>query len=479
MHSILDSYPEYADTAKLDELRATEYSYLDEQGHVYLDYTGSGLAARAQHQAHQDRLTSTTFGNPHSANPTSRSSTELVEEARQRVLTYLNASPEEYTVIFTANATGAARLVAESYKFRRGSKLVLTADNHNSVNGFRVYARRGHAHSVVIPLREPDLRIDTAAVAKALSRRRRGILGRCLGARGLFAYPAQSNFSGVRHPLEWVDMAQKQGYDVLLDAAAYLPTSKLDLSVVRPEFAIVSWYKLFGFPTGVGCLIARHDALARLDRPWFSGGTVEAATVGVNWHIMKGGNAGFEDGTVNFLSIPDVHFGLDWLTSIGMDVIHNRVNYLTGWFLHRIQSLRHSDGKPMVRIYGPKNNVSRGGTVCFNFIDTAGKTVDERLVDIETAAAGISIRTGCFCNPGAGEGAFHVKAPALMPLLPIKKITFQEIIRIIGLPTAGAIRVSFGLVSTANDVDRFITFAEETYRDRLTSSKGLAPRQSC
>lgn len=45
MSDFVTSYPDYADTARLDELRATEYGYLDAGGHIYLDYTGSGLAA--------------------------------------------------------------------------------------------------------------------------------------------------------------------------------------------------------------------------------------------------------------------------------------------------------------------------------------------------------------------------------------------------------------------------------------------------
>src|SRR5271168_652960 len=123
MSGILDAYPEYRTTARLDELRATEYSYLDEQDHLYLDYTGAGLAAQAQYRAHEKRLACTLFGNPHSVNPTSEAATELVERARARVLSYVNASPNEYMVIFTPNATGAARLVGEAYPFGRRTKL--------------------------------------------------------------------------------------------------------------------------------------------------------------------------------------------------------------------------------------------------------------------------------------------------------------------------------------------------------------------
>ncbi|KAH8763839.1 pyridoxal phosphate-dependent transferase [Hyaloscypha finlandica] len=482
MSAVTDAYPEYRTTSRLDELRATEYSYLDKQDHVYLDYTGSGLDAYAQRSAHDERLASTLCGNPHSANPTSEVATHLIEQARAKILAHLRASPDEYAVIFTPNATGAARLVGEAYPFSRRTRLILSADNHNSVNGLREFAHRSHTRTVYVPTQPPELRIDTAVLKRVL--RRRSPWATLFGPgtarrRGLFAYPAQSNFSGVRHPLSWVRLAQKQGYDVLLDAAAYLPTGNLDLSIVQPEFLIVSWYKLFGYPTGVGCLIAKRSALARMSRPWFSGGTIKAVAVGVRWHEMAPDESAFEDGTLNFLSIPDVTFGLDWLASIGMHVIATRVRCLTGWFLDRLGRLEHSSGAPMARIYGPKDTKARGGTIAFNFLDAVGKVVDERLVAAESAAARISLRTGCFCNPGVAENALDLRVSNLRQLRHSKTASLDEIINLMGLPSGGAIRVSFGLVSTAEDVDRFFAFAIKTYRDRVTTPAGLPPRDRC
>ena len=480
--AVTDAYPEYSTTSQLDELRAAEYTYLDKQDHVYLDYTGSGLAASSQRKAHEERLASTLCGNPHSVNPTSEATTLLIEQARARILAHLRASPDEYAVIFTPNATGAARLVGEAYPFSRRTRLVLSTDNHNSVNGLREFARRRRARTVYVPTQPPELRIDPAVLKKALRRRSpwAALFGPGkAGSRGLFAYPAQSNFTGVRHPLSWVSLAQKHGYDVLVDAAAYLPTGTLDLSVVQPEFLIVSWYKLFGYPTGVGCLIAKRSALARMSRPWFSGGTIKAVAVQIPWHEMAPDESAFEDGTLNFLSIPDVAFGLDWLASIGMHVISTRVQCLTGWCLDRLMLLEHSNGAPMIRIYGPTNTKARGGTIAFNFLDAAGDVLDERLVAAESAAERISLRTGCFCNPGVAENALSLGVSNLRQLRHSKTASLDEIITLIGLPSGGAIRISFGLVSTAEDVDRFFNFAIKTYRDRLTNSAGLPPRDRC
>ena len=102
---------------------------------------------------------------------------------------------------------------------------------------------------------------------------------------------------------------------MLLDAAAYVPTSRLDLQAVSPDFVCVSFYKMFGYPTGVGCLLARRSALAKLRRPWFAGGTVNFASVHGRAHILSPGEAGFEDGTLNYASIPAVSIGLSHLAS--------------------------------------------------------------------------------------------------------------------------------------------------------------------
>jgi selenocysteine lyase/cysteine desulfurase len=461
---------------RLDELRATEYGYLDRDGHVYLDYTGSGLAAESQLQAHEKRLRGGLFGNPHSENPASAASTVRVESARRAVLRYLNASAQEYAVIFTPNATGACRLVGEAYPFDRRSRLVITTDNHNSVNGLREFARLRGARTVPVPLRPPEMRVEDTAVLRALTATRSRRRDRPLG---LLAYPAQSNFTGVRHPLRWIELAHERQYDVLLDAAAYLPTNTLDLTAVKPDFVVVSWYKVFGYPTGVGCLVARRTALARLRRPWFSGGTIVAVSVQGDWHWMTDDESAFEDGTLNFLSIPDVEVGLAWIESIGMDVIHERVRYLTEQLLAGLTGLRHGNGAPMVRIYGPTDVRDRGGIVSLNLLDPQGVLIDERLVAAESAAQGISLRTGCFCNPGAGEGAFDLTRGQLKGSRGWGVQTIDEYLVRLDLLTGGAVRVSLGLASNLADVDRFLGFLRSTYRDRPAVTEGLEPRLRC
>src|SRR5690348_8896103 len=110
------AHPEYASTRVLDERRVSDYRRLDEQRHVYLDYTGSSLYAASQVREHATFLSAHVFGNPHSASLSSSAATTYLERARHQVLEWFNAVGE-YTVVFTLNASGALKHVAESYPF--------------------------------------------------------------------------------------------------------------------------------------------------------------------------------------------------------------------------------------------------------------------------------------------------------------------------------------------------------------------------
>ena len=121
------------------------------------------------------------------------------------------------------------------------------------------------------------------------------------------------------------------------------------------DFVAVSYYKLFGYPTGVGALIARRDALATLERDYFAGGTVQIVSVQNDVVRPKEGGAAFEDGTPHFLAMPAVCDGLRWLTGVGMAAIEARVAALTSRLLTGLLDLGDS-----VRIYAPGPATGQG-----------------------------------------------------------------------------------------------------------------------
>lgn len=464
----LREYPDYHSTGLLDEWRKTEYGRLDAARQVYLDYTGGGLYATSQLRQHMELLESHVYGNPHSANPTSQVMTNLVEDTREYILRYFHTNADEYTAVFTANASGALKLVGESYPFTPGGLYALTFDNHNSVNGIREFAKTKGAAVHYIPLTVPDLRLEGKMME--------GFLELADPSRNnLFAYPAQSNFSGVKHSLEWISRAQKKGWDVLLDATAFVPTNRLDLDTAQPDFVCVSFYKMFGYPTGIGALLIRKSAFHKLRRPWFSGGTVNYASVQANRHHLAGDEASFEDGTINYLNIPAVKIGLRHIEKVSVETISILVRALTGWLLENLYAMKHGNGRPMVRLFGPVNTENRGGTITLNFYSPDGHLLDYRRIEELANGQGVSLRTGCFCNPGAGEMAEGLTAEdmetAAREGADMSLPRFVQMIQHRGNKSAGAIRISVGLASNFTDVYGFLRFAA-SFRDKTNLNIG-------
>lgn len=463
-------WPGYV-SPELDGLRATEFARLDATGSVYLDYTGAGLHGSSQVQQHFELLASTVLGNPHSVSPASQVATSLVQGARQAVLGHFKADPREYAVVFTANATAALRLVGENLGFDDASRLLLTQDNHNSVTGIACFARRVGAHVHWLRPHVPDLRLSPDELGHELASLPEG-------AKGLFAFPAQSNFSGVKHPLSLIGEAQRQGWKVLLDAAAFAPTNSLDLSKYSPDLVCLSFYKMMGYPTGLGCLLVRRETLATWQQPWSAGGNVKLASVLGEGYVRGDGEAAFEDGTIDFLSIPAVEFGLRFLQSVDFERLGLRLTALTGWTLEQLQALKHPSGAPVVRLFGPLDTTQRGATLAFTLLDAQGRAHDIRQVAILAGQQGISLRSGFFCNPGAGEAAFELGADDLQAFFRQPDFTFDDLrawFRSNRGFDIGALRASFGLASTFYDAWRFVRFVHG-FVDQDRTTLGTLPQ---
>jgi molybdenum cofactor sulfurtransferase len=110
----------------------------------------------------------------------------------------------------------------------------------------------------------------------------------------LLIYPAQCNYSGARFPWHWAALARRSqttssqhAWLVAVDASAYASTSPIDLSdsETAPDFLVLSFYKTFGFPTGLGALIVRKSLAPLLRKRYFGGGTCRlSSSVSDKWH---------------------------------------------------------------------------------------------------------------------------------------------------------------------------------------------------
>ncbi len=430
-----------------NELRLKEFSRLDAENQVYLDFTGGNLYADSQLKKHFDMLHSGVFGNPHSTNPSSQKATHLIEETRQAVIDFFNAN--DYYCVFTQNASGALKIVGESYPFNEKSQLVMLADNHNSVNGIREFCLQKKGKTIYVPVQYEDLCINEQSLVDALQ-------SRIEGENNLFAFPAQSNVSGVKHNLKWIDFAQKLGYDVLLDAAAFVSTSTLDLSVYQPDFVSVSFYKIFGFPTGLGCLLVHKNKFNKLVKPWFAGGTVTLVSVVNQNKFLANGHERFEDGTLNYLEIPAIKNGLEFIQSIGMENINKRVSTLIQFVANQLADIKHSNGLSVVKIFGPSDFQLRGGNIIVNFFDSDGHLIPFELIENKTNSKNISIRSGCFCNPGIDEINNCITNDEISKYFVSRdKGDYYDMIKFLG-KMRGATRISVGIATVESDLNKFV-----------------------
>lgn len=449
----LKKHPEYVGTSSLDELRKRDFTRVEEKGHAYLDFVGGNLYPASLIHEHQRFLLADVYGNPHSENPTSKLATECNEQARAYVKEYFNDKDDNYCVVFTLNASGALKLVGEAYPFDEQSHYTLLVDNHNSVNGIREFARCKKAEFTYAPVLEDSLTVDEASLTSILN-------APSNGGNRLFAYPAQSNFSGVKHDLKWIAEAQKNGWDVLLDAAAYAPSNELDLSVHKPEFVTISFYKIFGYPTGIGALLVKKSVLHKMNRPWFAGGTIELASVKGDGHFFADNEVGFEDGTINYLNIPAVERGLKFIKQIGISNIQKRINALAQWTLDELLQLKHDSGNPLIALYGTSDLTQRGATITFNVMRANGNVVFYEEVERGASELGISLRAGCFCNPGLSEIVGSFTQEMLRPVFECEeKTSYKEFVYEKKKEyVVGAIRASFGYVSNFDDAYKFVSY---------------------
>ncbi|GIL62185.1 hypothetical protein Vafri_16451 [Volvox africanus] len=504
---------EYGYGGIIDSLYPKEVGCRMAPNEHYMDYTGSSVYCQTQLDNVFSELRQCMFGNPHSANPSSSFTSDRVEEVRDMVLKYFNASPADYQVVFTKSATDALKLVGETFPWSEGSMFRYLRENHNSVLGVREYALKAGGTFQAVNESFVDrwaMRGDSAGDHSPPNTRFPA------PTYSLFAFPAEDNFAGVKYPLSWVRGVQSRSTDshrwlVMVDAAAYVPTQPLDLSQVPVDFVDMSFYKMFGYPTGLGALIIKTSLVPLLHKVFWGGGTVALATSEDNFHVLKCRPSDrLEDGTVAFLDVIAVKHGLNMIQKLGgIRRVQEHVACLTEWLYTRLAALRHSNGAPMLAIFGkhnmPNHRQVQGGIVNFELLKPDGSIFSYKTVEREAAGTGFHLRTGAECNPGACYNYLGVQESEVESLAgkkegceddvefikvqrPVDKgqdsISSADILRSIANsnislahPAAvalkwveaplGSVRASLGWWSTFDDVYALADWIERTYKDRV------------
>ncbi|KAL8419799.1 hypothetical protein RB594_002820 [Gaeumannomyces avenae] len=463
--------------ADVERLIKSEFPMLRDS--VYLDHAGTTLYPVSLLNDFSRDLASNLYGNPHSASSSSQRSTSRIEDVRLRALQFLGADPAQFDLVFTANATSATKLVAEAFRALPGGfRYIYHQSSHTSLVGVREEAQSSCCleDSAVEPLLSNPTTAPACQDDQASST--------------LFAYSAQSNFDGSRSPLSWAGGVRRAlssgGTKVftLLDAASLVSSSQLDLggSEDAPDFVVLSFYKIFGFPD-LGALLIRKQAQDVFDsRRYFGGGTVDmVVSIKEQWHAPKTHflYERLEDGTLPIHSIValDVAMTVHYRLYGSMSAVASHTTFLAQRLHAGLESLRHeTTDSPVCIMYSSRPEVQPGGStassgpiVAFNIRNASGAWLS--LVEFEKLAIlrKIHVRTGGVCNPGGVAAALQLEPWEMKRNLSsgFRCGTDNDIMA--GKPT-GVIRASLGAMSTISDIDTFVEFVAEFFQDKTPSS---------
>ena len=428
-------------------------------------------------EAFSHTLTSNLFGNPHSLSASSQLSTRRIDDIRLRALRFLNADPDEFDLVFVANATAAIKLVAEALRDSspHGFWYAYHSDAHTSLVGVRELADRGSrclGTDDEVDAWISELGADREYVPK------------------LFAYPAQSNMNGRRLP-RWDEQVRGAGDRTLtlLDAASLVATAPLQLgdASVAPDFTALSFYKVFGFPD-LGALIVRKDAShVFTQRRYFGGGTVDlVSTREIQWHAKKTSSIHelLEDGTLPFHSIVALQSAFDTYERLygSMENISSHTRFLATRLYDRLSSLTHANGTRVCQLYtSPTSRYedprTQGPIVAFNLRSSNGAWIGKTEVEKLASVKEIQIRSGSLCNPGGTALSLGWTGTDLRRLHASGLRCGDDHDILDGRPT-GMLRVSLGAMTSVTDIDTFLSFVDEFYVEKSVDFRALPPPSS-
>jgi cysteine desulfurase / selenocysteine lyase len=301
-------------------------------------------------------------------------STDLYEDARQKVRTLINAASTEQ-IVFTTGTTGAINLVARSWgdaNVRAGDEIVLTEmEHHSNLVPWQQLAQRTGVRLRHIPVTD-DGRLELEAFDKLLSERTK-----------LVSVTVISNVLGTLNPVaQIVRRAHAAGALVLLDGAQSVPHLPTDVQALDCDFLAFSGHKMMG-PSGVGVLYGRRELLEAMP-PFLGGGSMIRR---VKLDSFEPGDlpAKFEAGTPPIVPAIGLGAAIDYLLEVGMDAIHQYECELTRR-AHEVLA-----GVEGIRIIGPAPE-HKTGIVSFT-LDRIHAHDIAQLLDRH----GIAIRAGHHC----------------------------------------------------------------------------------
>jgi cysteine desulfurase / selenocysteine lyase len=354
------------------------------------------------------------------------------EAARESFARFLGA-PAPEGIVFLRNATEAINLVARGLEWKRGDRVLITDQEHNS--NLVVWQRLVKEQGIQLAhLRLPaDGSFDLEALDRELDR----------GVR-LVSFFQTSNLDGRSLPIrEITERAHRSGAEVLIDGCQAAPHQRVDLNALGVDYYALSLHKMLG-PSGTGLLAGEPERLARLSPLIIGGETVEWTTL--TEHRLRPPPHRFEAGLQNYAGVLGATAGLRYLEQVGLDEVDAHDRSVNARATHALRD------EPRLHLLGPPDPARRASIYSF--------TLD----GVDPSDAALFLDEGYRVMVRSGMHCVHS--------------WYRER----SLP--GSIRASFYLYTSRADIDAFVTGVRELVdripgtRAETLASKPVAPPRS-
>ena len=341
----------------------------------------------------------------------SQQATDLHEAAREKVRGFINARKIE-EIVFTRGTTEAINLVASSFcesQMQPGDEVIVTEmEHHSNIVPWQLQAMKRGIVVKHLPITDDGRLVCCDDIETYITERTK-----------IISVAHVSNVLGTVNPVEEIiKTAHKHGIPVLVDGAQSAPHFKVDVQAMDCDFFAFSGHKMYG-PTGIGVLYGKEDWLEKL--PPYQGGGEMIDKVTWEKTTFERLPFKFEAGTPDYVATHGLAKAIEYIDSIGFDVIQAYEQELTRYCMEQLMTI------PDMHIYGPQLSTGncqlstvKDAVVSFNVgnihhLDMG--TLLDRL--------GIAVRTGHHC------------AQPLMDCLGI----------------SGTVRASFALYNTKQEID--------------------------
>lgn len=412
---------------------------------THLDGAASPLAMSTAIETAQELLPH--YSNTHSyVHASAQVTTKALSWASEKILTFFNANPDIYTVIFTGSGTTAginrvARGMAE-FDSNKTRVLVSAMEHHANDLPHRQFGNTVTYFSLTGEGAKQGA-IDLEQLEK--------LLNEYQGEISYLAFSAVSNVTGIINPFaEITRLAHQYGVAVLVDAAqtvVHMPISLNEAPELEtrfsPDFFVFSGHKMYA-PGSPGVLIAKKTMLEKMSGQDLGGGSVTDVSY-YDYELSNVFPYREQSGTPNIVGAISLARVMQDLNNLGMQKVHKHDQKLVNSLLTELNKL------PDITVYGAADNL-RAGAVAFNHNNIDHGLLSAILNDYYM----IATRNECFCaHPYVSSMLKQSLWELNLEDIPVDRQT-AYINR-----KRGMVRASISLYNEKQDIDRLINALQE------------------